>query len=80
MEWSDKENRIGVIAIHKVVMEPNTIFKIPYTLFISEMLVYRAIDRYNETSFACGRKRSGYLRRIRMEKAIKTVMERIRRN
>ena len=27
MEWGDKENRIAVIALHKVSMEPNAIFK-----------------------------------------------------
>lgn len=41
------ENRIAVIALHKVGMEPNTIFKTLHTLGISLMFVYSAIDRYN---------------------------------
>jgi hypothetical protein len=32
MEWGDKENRIAVIALHKVGMEPNAIFKTLHTL------------------------------------------------
>lgn len=48
MEWDDKENRIAVIAIYKVGMEPNTIFKTLYTLGIGQMFVYWAIDKHNE--------------------------------
>jgi transposase len=80
MEWGDKENRIAVIALHKVGMEPNAIFKTLHTLGISKMFVYRAINRYNETSSVCDRKRSGRPRSVRTKKVVKAVRERIRRN
>lgn len=80
MEWGDKENRIAVIALHKVGMEPNAIFKTLHTLGISQMFVYRAINRYNETSSVCDRKRSGRPRSVRTKKLVKAVRERIRRN
>lgn len=80
MEWGDKENRIAVIALHKVGMEINAIFKTLHTLGISKMFVYRAINRYNETSSVCDRKRSGRPRSVRTKKAVKAVRERIRRN
>ena len=50
MEWSDKENRIAVIALHKVGMEPSKIFKSLQRLGISQMFVYRTINRFAETS------------------------------
>ena len=75
MEWGDKENRIAVIALHKVGMEPNTIFETLHSLGISRMFVYRAINRYNETSSVYDRKRSGRPRIIRTKKAIKAVRE-----
>ena len=51
-----KENRIAVIALHKVGMKPNTIFKSIYMFDISEMMVYQAINRCNETSSVCDKK------------------------
>ena len=88
MEWGDKENRIAVIALHKVGMELNAIFKTLHTLGISQMFVYRAINRYNETSSVCDRKRSNQIksfrssrpRSVRTKKVVKAVRERIRRN
>lgn len=80
MEWGDKENRIAVIALHKVGMEPNAIFKTLHTLGISKIFVFRAINRYNETSSVCDRKRSGRPRSVRTKKVVKAVRERIRRN
>jgi transposase len=80
MEWGDKENRIAVIALHKVGMEPNAIVKTLHTLGISKMFVYQAINRYNETSSVCDRKRSGRPRSVRTKKVVKAVRERILRN
>ena len=53
IECSDKGNQI---TLHKVSREPNIIFKVLHTLGISQMYVYRAIDRYNETSSICNKK------------------------
>lgn len=61
-------------------MEPNTVFKIFHTLDISQMLVYRAIDKYNEISSVRDRKRSGHLRRVPMKKTIKALRETIQKN
>ena len=71
-----KRNRCG---LHRVDMELNTIFKILHTIDINKMLVYRAIERYNESS-VCGRKRYGRLRSISTKKALNALKERIRRN
>lgn len=51
MEWGDKENRIAVIALHKVDMEPKAIFKTLHTLGISLIFVYQAITTafFNDT-------------------------------
>ena len=60
-----------MITLFEADMEPNTIFKNLYTLgigqmffFFGQMFVYRAIDRYNETSI-CDRKRYGRPRNVR---------------
>lgn len=80
MDWGDKENRIAVIALHKVGMQPSDIFKTLHTLGISRMFVYRAIERFNDTSGVSDRERSGRPRTTRTPQAVKAVRERIRRN
>lgn len=83
MEWWDRENRITLIALNKVDMEPIKTLKILHTLGVSQMFVYRTIGRYNETSSVCDRKRSNLqhsVYSVRTKKAIIVVRERIRRN
>ncbi|CAH2092028.1 unnamed protein product [Euphydryas editha] len=76
MEWGVKENRIAVIALHKVGMEPPIIFQTLQKLGISRMFVYRTI---NNTSSVEDQKRSGWPHAVRTTKAA-AVKVRIRRN
>jgi transposase len=80
MEWGFKENRVAVIALHKCERSDSKIFKLLKQLKISRNFVYRAIKRYKELWGVEDRPRSGRLKSVRAEAAIKTVRERIRRN
>lgn len=80
MEWSDKENRIAVIALHKCEMKKSDIFKTLQPLGISRMFVYRCIKLYEETKDIKDRPRTGRPRTVRTPKAIAAVKARIRRN
>jgi len=80
MEWGFKENRVAVIALHKCGKSDSQIFKLLKPLKISRNFVYRAIKRYKELWGFENRARSGRLKSLRAEAAIKTVEERIRRN
>lgn len=80
MEWSDKENRIAVIALYKCKMEKSNIFKMLRPLGISRMFVYRCIKLFEETGGIKDRKRSGRPRTVRTPQAIKAVKARIARN
>ena len=80
MEWGDKENRIAVIALYKVGKNPSEIFKILKPLGISRMFVYRAINRYRDTSTVTDQQRSGRPRTVRTPQKVKAVEARIRRN
>ncbi|KAA5578489.1 helix-turn-helix domain-containing protein, partial [Acinetobacter baumannii] len=80
MEWVVKENRIAVIALHKVGMDPSVIFQTFQKLGISLIFVYRTINRYNNTSSVEDHKRSGRPRAVRTTKADNAVKARIRRN
>lgn len=80
MEWSDKENRIAVIALHKCNMKKGDIFKTLQPLGISRMFVYRCINLFEETGDIKDRQRSGRPRTVRTPQAIKAVKARIKRN
>ncbi len=79
MEWGVYQNRIAVIALHKVGMEPSTIFKTLKKLDISRIFVYRTIKRYVEDSLTNDRPRFGRPRSVRTPKLIKAVKARIDR-
>jgi len=74
------ENRVAVIALHKCGKSDSQIFKLLKPLKISRNFVYRAIKRHKELWGVEDRDRSGRLKSVRAEAAIKTVRERIRRN
>jgi transposase len=80
MDWGVKENRIAVIALYKVGMEPSHIFETLKKLEISRMFVYRTIQRYTGTSSIDDSKRSGRPRSVRTIQAVNAVRARIRRN
>jgi len=80
MEWGFKENRVAVITLHKCGKSDSKIFKLLKPLEISPNFVYREIKRYKELWGVEDRARSGHLKSVRAEAAIKTVRERIHRN
>ena len=80
MEWGFKENRVAVMALHKCGKSDSQFFKLLKPLKISRNFVYRAIQSYKELWGVEDRGRSGRLKSVRAETAIKTVRERIRRN
>lgn len=80
MEWTLKENRIAVIALHRCGHSPSTIFKLLKNLNITLRFVYRTIDRYNEVSSVEDKKRTGRPRSARTPAVIKAIKARIARN
>ena len=73
VDWGFRENRLAVIALSQI-------FKLLKPLKILRNFVYRAIKRYKELRGVEDRARSGRLKSVRAEAAIKTVRERIRQN
>lgn len=80
MEWSDKENRIAVIALHKCGIERARIFDLLKPLKISRVFVYRTVKLFIDTGNVIDRKRSGRPRTVRTPQAINAVRSRINRN
>jgi transposase len=82
LKWSgvSRKNRVAVIALHKYGKSDSQIFKLLKLLKISRNFVYRVIKRYKELWGVEDRSRSGRLKSVGAEVAIKTVRERIRRN
>ena len=80
MEWGFKVNRVAVTALHKCGKSDCQIFTLLKPLKISRNFNYRAIKRYKELWGVEDRARSGRLKSVRAEAAIKRVRERIRRN
>ncbi|KAA5709031.1 helix-turn-helix domain-containing protein, partial [Klebsiella pneumoniae] len=80
MEWTLKEDRVAVIALHRCGYAPIKIFNILKNLNITKRFVYRTIKRYNEDSSVDDRSRSGRPRSVRTPAVIKAVKARIQRN
>jgi len=80
MEWGFKENHVAVIPLHKCGKSDSHIFKLLKPLKISRNFIYRAIKCYKELWGVEDRARSGRLKSVRAEAAIKTVRELIRQN
>ncbi|CAH2091706.1 unnamed protein product [Euphydryas editha] len=80
MKWGDKENRIAVIALHKVGMELSVIFQTHQKLGFIRMFVYRTINRNNNTWSVEDQKRSGRPRAVRTTKPVNAVKVRIHQN
>jgi hypothetical protein len=75
MEWSFKENRVAVIALHKCEQSDSQIFKLLKPLKISRNFVYWAIKHYKKLWGVEDRARSLRLKSVRAEATIKTVRE-----
>jgi len=71
---------VAVNALHKCGKSDSQIFNLLKPLKISGNFIYRVIKLYKELWGVEGRARSGRLKSVRAEAAIKTVRERIRRN
>lgn len=80
MEWTLKEDRVAVIALHRCGLAPIQIFDILKNLNITKRFVYRTIKRYIEDSRVDDRSRSGPPRSVRTPAVIKAVKARIQRN
>ena len=80
MEWSIYENRVAVIALHKVGTSPSDIFQTLKKLKISKMFVYWTIHRFVETGTIDDRPRAGRPRDVRAPNLVKAVAARIRKN
>lgn len=80
MEWSDKENRVTVVGLHKAGHDKSTIFKLLKPLGITKMFVYRTIKRFDEHKTIDDLPRSGRPRTVRTPRKVKAVEARIRRN
>jgi len=80
MEWGFKENYVAVTVLHKCGKSDSPIFKLLKPLKISRNFVCQAIKRYKVLWGVEDRVRSGCLKSVGAETAIKTVQERICRN
>ena len=80
IEWSFKENHVAAMALHKCRKSSSQIFRLLKPLKISRNSVYRASKRYQGLWGVEDRARSGPLKSVKTEAAIKTVRERIHRN
>jgi len=80
MKWGFKENRVAVNAINKCGKSASQSSKLLKPSKISRNFIYRAIKRYMDFCGVQDRTRSGRLKSVRAEAAIKTVRERICRN
>lgn len=80
MEWTDKENRLAVIALQKCKIEKGEIFWLLKPLGISRMFVYRCVKLFEDTCNIKDRQRSGRPRTVRTPGAIRAVKARILRN
>jgi hypothetical protein len=76
MEWGFKENRVAVIALHKRRKSDSQIFKLLKPLNISRILSIGQLNNIRNSGVE-DRPRSGCLKSVRVEAAIKTVRERI---
>jgi transposase len=80
LEWGFKKNRVAVIALHKCGKSDSQILKLLKPLKISRNFIYRAIKGYEKFWGFEDRARSGRLKSVKAEAALKTIWERIRRN
>jgi len=77
MEWGCKENCVAVVAVHKCGKSDSQNFKLLKPLKISRNFIYQEMKRYKELWGVEDRARSGRLKSVRAEAAIKTLRERI---
>ena len=79
MEWTDKENCIAVIALHKCGIERARIFEILKPLNNTRVFVYHAVKLLLDTGGVSDCKRSSRPRMVCMPQVINAVRWRINR-
>lgn len=79
MEWSNIENRVAIIALHKCGIERGRIFDLLKPLKIKRDFVYRTVKLFVDTGGVYDRKKSGRPRTVRTPEAIGAVRSRIAR-
>lgn len=80
MEWTDKENRVAVVALHKCGIERARIFELLKPLNITRVFAYRTVKLFLDTGGVSDRKRSGRPRVSRTPQVINAVRSRIKGN
>ena len=80
MEWGEYENRVAVIALHKVGKSAGEIFQLLKNLKITRLFVYRTIQWFLETGSVKDRPRDGRPRTVRTPAVQKAVAAHIHRN
>lgn len=80
MEWGTVENRIAVLALHRVGKSPTEIHNLLKTLPITKRFVYRTVQRFNETNDVYDRPRDGRPRSVRLPNVVNAVRARVYRN
>ena len=75
MEWGEYENRVAVIALHKVGKSAGEIFQLLKKLKITRLFVYRTIQRFLETESVKVRPREGHPRTVRTPAVQKAVVK-----
>ena len=78
MEGGVKENHVAVIAIHSCGKSYCQIFRLLKPLKILLMFIYWAVKHYKELWRVEDSARTGCLKSVRAEAAIKTVCDQIR--
>ncbi len=80
MEWTKREDRVAIIALHRCGFSNARIHTTLKPLKINLRFVQRTVKRYQETCDVEDRRRSGRPRSARTKAAVHAVRERINRN
>ena len=80
MEWGEYENRVTVIALHRVGKSAGEIFQLLKKLKFTRLFVYQTIQRFLETGSVKDRPREGRSRTVRTPAVQKAVAAHIRWN
>ena len=71
VEWTDKENCIAVVALHKCGIERALIFELLKPLNITRVFVYHTVKLFLDMGGVSDRKRSGKPCVVHMPQVIK---------
>ena len=80
MEWTDKENGIAIIALHKCRIERACLFELLKLLNITCVFVCRTVKLFLDPGGISDRKRFCLPQMVRMPQVIKAVRSRMNQN